>query len=100
MTLSSILAARAYRSGSCPLLPKSRSAVGAVTGILSTSLSYFTVVIVVAEIVFLDDFRAAQLVKVVVLNIVFIYVLPLIRDDLLSTSPSRSDAGATILVVA
>ena len=56
------------------------------------------VVIVVAEIVSVDDLRAAQLVKVVVLNIVFISVLLLIRVDLLSMSPSRSDTGATILL--
>ena len=39
-----------------------------------------------------------QLVKVVVLTIFFIYVMPLIRVDRLSMSPSKSDTGATILV--
>ncbi len=95
MTLSSILAARAYSSGSCPLLPKDAQPLERWCdhGNLVDVAVVLQVVIVVYEILFHDQFRAAQLVEVVVLSIFFIYVLPLIRDDLLSTSPSRSDAG-------
>ena len=98
MTLSSIFAARAYSSGSCPLLPKAAQP-GRWCGLgnLVDVAVVLQVVIVVAEVAFLDDFRAPQLVKVVVLLIVFISVLPQIRDELLSKSPTRSDTGATIL---
>ena len=43
--------------------------------------------------------RVAQMIgRLVALKFFFISVLPQIRDDLISMSPSRSDTGATILV--